>query len=81
MKINFVNFLVFSFLLINKLKCQNLKTTSPVKFEINYETICPDSGRFIVNQLSKALKSFTSDQVVFDLVPYGKADVIFKILK
>lgn len=49
-------------------------TSSSLAIDIYYESKCPDSARFINQQLDKALPLF-SDYVNFRLVPFGKANV------
>ena len=64
-------FLLVMAININILNCQkNEKLT----IEVFYETLCPDSQRFVTTQLSKI---FTKLQNVTNivLVPYGKASV------
>lgn len=45
---------------------------------VNYEALCPDSVRFINDQLSKAVANL-NDEVEVSLVPFGKASVSKKI--
>ena len=46
----------------------------PVHLGVFYESLCPDSRDFIVNQLQKAYSKL-SDIVFLELVPYGNAKV------
>ena len=41
---------------------------------VNYEALCPDSVRFINNQLSKAVLNF-KNEINVSLIPFGIADV------
>ncbi len=41
---------------------------------VYYETLCPDSKRFIHNQLPVIIRDF-SDKVQINLVPFGAAHV------
>jgi hypothetical protein len=43
---------------------------------INYESLCPDSESFIVNQLAKAVSIFR-DNLNLQLIPFGKASYKF----
>jgi len=42
---------------------------------VYYETLCPDSKRFIKNQLYPVKKSSLGQSFDVQLVPYGKATV------
>ena len=53
--------------------CQNYKR--PIKLVVNYESLCPDSIRFINNGLSQARNLF-GNQLDIKLIPFGNADVI-----
>lgn len=55
---------------------QRAKTAdaSPVLLEVYYETLCPDSIAFIVNQFYPVLGQI-NDIINASLVPYGKATV------
>ena len=43
---------------------------------VNYESLCPDSENFIVNQLSRAIYIFR-DNLNVQLIPFGKASYKF----
>ena len=48
---------------------------SPVKIVVNYETLCPDSIRFINNGLNQAYSLF-GKQLDIKFIPFGIASVI-----
>jgi len=50
------------------------RLSSPVHLGVFYESLCPDSKDFIVNQLQKVY-SRLSDIMFLELVPYGNAQV------
>ncbi|XP_067134316.1 gamma-interferon-inducible lysosomal thiol reductase-like [Centruroides vittatus] len=47
-------------------------TAQPVLVSVYYETLCPDSKRFILDQLWPTYQA-VSDIIDVDLIPYGKA--------
>ena len=47
-----------------------------VNIAVYYESQCPDSRRFINNQLPKAIETFP-DLVNIILIPFGKANVSY----
>jgi interferon gamma-inducible protein 30 len=51
---------------------QKSKAAPPVLLEVYYETLCPDSKAFIVNQLYPTVQQI-NDIINVSLVPYGKA--------
>ena len=42
--------------------------------DVYYETLCPDSKRFLINQVPTILNEFGS-KIKINLVPFGKANV------
>jgi hypothetical protein len=48
----------------------------PVEIRVYYETLCPDSRRFINIQLSRAF-DLLKDAVDVKLIPFGKANVLY----
>ena len=57
----------------------NNKDTSfnrTVNLAVYYETKCPDSRRFIIYQIPKAIQSYSSFLNII-LVPFGKANVVY----
>lgn len=53
-----------------------LSQSNPVNIEVYFESYCPDSIRFINNQLYPAWKNFKGlDVIDLKLFPYGKAEV------
>ncbi len=42
------------------------------EIQVNYETLCPDSVRFITDHLDKAIKLF-KDKIYVKLIPFGIA--------
>ena len=46
-----------------------------VTVEVYYETKCPDSKRFLQNQIKKATEHFNGNNLKIVLIPYGKASV------
>uniref|UniRef100_A0ACD5WYT4 Uncharacterized protein n=1 Tax=Avena sativa TaxID=4498 RepID=A0ACD5WYT4_AVESA len=46
-----------------------------VRVEVYYESLCPYSARFVVNQLGNAFKEGLLDGAEVSLVPYGNAEV------
>ena len=48
-----------------------------VKLSVYYESMCPDSIRFITTQLFSNWKYFGSDVLNVDLHPFGKSNVRF----
>lgn len=49
-----------------------------VKISVYYEALCPDSKFFIKYQLLPVFEEFQED-ILLDLVPYGKAKVRLKL--
>ena len=47
---------------------------APVLLGVFYESLCPDSQRFILDQLKNAYSKLT-DVIFLELVPYGNAKV------
>ncbi|XP_023313133.1 gamma-interferon-inducible lysosomal thiol reductase-like, partial [Anoplophora glabripennis] len=43
-----------------------------IKISVYYETLCPYSVRFLVDQFNPAYQNLT-DNMEVDLIPYGKA--------
>lgn len=43
--------------------------------QVMYESLCPDSIRFIKDQLTPAYEALGSQRMVVEFVPYGKATV------
>jgi hypothetical protein len=57
-----------------KVNCQSSNTK--LNIEVYYETLCPDSKRFINNQVSKIYQNNLLQNITnVILVPYGKASV------
>lgn len=48
-----------------------------VHLKVYYESLCPDSVRFIRNQLLPTWNSLGSQYLEVDFLPFGKAQVIF----
>nr|CAD7580578.1 unnamed protein product [Timema californicum] len=46
---------------------------APVNVTVFYESLCPDSIRFITQQLYPTWTQLTSEYLAVDFVPYGKA--------
>ena len=46
-----------------------------VKLGVHYESLCPDSIKFITTQLYPSWKYFGEDILRLDLNPFGKANV------
>lgn len=46
-----------------------------VPVAVYYESLCPDSAKFITEQLYPALKSELREQVEITFVPFGKSQV------
>ena len=46
-----------------------------VKLSVHYESLCPDSIRFVTTQLYPSWKHFGEDILHLDLNPFGKANV------
>jgi hypothetical protein len=63
----------------NYVKALARNASSNLAIDIYYESKCPDSARFINEQLDKALPLF-ADYVDFRLVPFGKANVKYIFL-
>lgn len=62
------------FALAGSLLAQTAPTTS-VKLSLYYETICPDTRRFVLEQLEPTLQALGSEVINLELVPFGKATV------
>lgn len=60
----------------NQTSNAKLINNKSIQLVVNYETLCPDSQRFIVNQLSKAISIFRNNLNI-QLIPYGKASFKF----
>lgn len=45
--------------------------------QVMYESLCPDSIRFVKDQLMPTFETLGSQRMVVELVPYGKATVIW----
>lgn len=56
----------------NSSASSKLSNSKPIHLLVNYETLCPDSERFIVNQLPRAINIFRENLIV-QLIPFGKA--------
>lgn len=50
-----------------------MKFYSTLKISCYYETLCPDSKKFIIHQLNKAYETF-GDQITIELVPFGNVN-------
>ncbi|XP_047086614.1 gamma-interferon-responsive lysosomal thiol protein-like [Lolium rigidum] len=50
-------------------------STKKVRVEVYYESLCPYSARFVVNQLARAFKDGLLDGADVTFVPYGNAKV------
>ena len=50
-----------------------------VKLSVYYESLCPDSIRFVTTQLYPNWKYFGQDILNIDLHPFGKANVRSKM--
>ena len=46
-----------------------------VKLSVHYESLCPDSIRFVTTQLFPSWQHFGEDILQLDLNPFGKANV------
>jgi len=57
-------------------QCSHMRErfSMPVHIGVFYESLCPDSKKFIVNQLQNAYSKL-SDITFLELVPYGHAKV------
>ena len=50
----------------------------PVNVDVYFESLCPDSEKFIKEQLFPTYKKFASQDILnITLVPYGNAEVKF----
>ncbi|CAG0915333.1 unnamed protein product [Notodromas monacha] len=54
----------------------NSPKSPPVKIQIYYESLCPDSRSFIVTQLLPCVERFPTHVLDVELIPYGKAETI-----
>lgn len=52
-----------------------LSSLHQVPVAVYYESLCPDSAKFITDQLYPALKSELRDLVEITFVPFGKSQV------
>jgi uncharacterized protein YpmB len=57
-----------------------------IHLEVYYEALCPDSQTFLKSQLEKLLgnnrnKGIFQERVKIDLIPFGKANVIYFYIK
>jgi interferon gamma-inducible protein 30 len=50
-------------------------STRKVRVEVYYESLCPYSARFVVNQLARAFKDGLLNGADVTFVPYGNAKV------
>lgn len=57
---------------INTSNAKLATNNKTIQLVVNYETLCPDSERFIVTQLGQAISIFKSN-LNLQLIPYGKA--------
>jgi len=46
-----------------------------VKVSVYYESLCPDSIRFLTNQFTPVYNQLGSSNIEVDFLPYGKATV------
>jgi hypothetical protein len=61
----------------NKINCQR---NTKLNIEVYYETLCPDSKRFINNQVSKIYQNSLLQNITnVILIPYGKASVTLNL--
>lgn len=49
-----------------------------VMMQVMYESLCPDSIRFVKDQLTPAYETLGSQRLAVEFVPYGKATVRVK---
>ena len=56
------------------------QSATSVKLSVYYESLCPDSIRFVTRQLYPNWKYFGKDVLQVDLHPFGKANVRYIIL-
>ena len=54
---------------------RGLVAEQTVKLSVHYESLCPDSIRFVTKQLYPSWKHFGKDILKVDLNPFGKANV------
>lgn len=72
---NILTKFAFLFASISQIYLHDLNVpTNHFKIEVFYESRCPDSQRFILNQIIEANQIF-SYYINFVLVPFGKANV------
>lgn len=67
----FLAFLIF-FISVSPISCKQ------VSLGLYYETLCPDSAEFIVDNLTKIFENGLIDVVDLHLVPWGNADAILQ---
>ena len=70
--------LLLLFILISILnECANGQQDEQDKVNINvyYESLCPDSQKFINYRLKEALLTFKNDVIKVKLIPFGNANV------
>merc|ERR1719415_320573 len=53
---------------------RGLVAEQTVKLSVHYESLCPDSIRFVTTQLYPSWKHFGEDILHLDLNPFGKAN-------
>jgi hypothetical protein len=63
--------------LLNKTELQQKQFGYKQNIDVYFESLCPDSKRFITTQLSYVLDDF-KNLIRVNLVPYGKASVTEK---
>jgi interferon gamma-inducible protein 30 len=75
-KISFFAFAIVLLLIEDNLNEVNCQSSAKLNIEVYYETLCPDSKRFINNQVSKIYQNSLLQNITnVVLVPYGKASV------
>lgn len=72
--------IIFLFVFISQIHLYEFNVPlNYLKIEVFYETRCPDSQRFLLNQIIEANQKFSS-YIDFILVSFGKANVSKNIL-